>query len=305
MASIQAIRSIAPSNKLLHGQHTISDNTDSVINLVLKFQNQASIDSLIDSYNDCLQSILKITGIRYRYPLLDLTHTIGKTSTTVCSLHLKTDDAFWGDITLYRDQEFTHDEMNNLELVTSLLVQPLKAAIQEKTHSIYAFDENIIGIENSHLVEQLVTREAKLSHREQVPMSIILFDIDRFKKILDSENLIYRDQILYSVMKVIRMNIRDTDLLFRYENDTYCLILKGVNETNAYSVSERVRSAIDSYNFDRTSHNSSHITISAGIAELTTTDSIETIFSRAANAVNHAKKMGRNQSTVADGIFIS
>ena len=305
MASRQAIRSIEPGNKLLPGQHTISDNTDSVINLVLRFQNQASIESLIESYSDCLQSILHIKGIRYRYPLLDLTHKIGSTNTTVCNLHLKAEDNFWGDITIYRDEVLTPIEMNNLELISSLLVQPLKATIQEKTNSVCSFDENIIGIENPHLVEQLVTREAKLSHREQAPMSIILFDIDRFKNIIDSENLIHRDQILYSVMKVIRMNIRDTDLLFRYENDTYCLILKGVDEKNAYSISERVRSAIDSYNFERNSLNSSHITISAGIAELKAADCIETIFSRAANAVNHAKNMGRNQSTVADGVFIS
>lgn len=305
MASIQAIRSIEPSNNLLQGKHSIDGNNDSVISLVLKFQNQATIESLIESYLDCLQSILGVKGIRYRYPLLNLSHSIGSTNQSVCNLHLKADEIFWGDLTIYRSDEFSPEEMNNLELISSLLVQPLKAAIQEKTNSIHSFDENIVGVENRNLVEQLVTREAKLSHREQVPMSIVLFDIDRFQNLIDPGNLIYRDQILYTVMKVIRSNIRDTDLLFRYENDIYCLILKGVNGKNAFSVSERVRKAIDAYNFEKNILNSSHITISSGIAELSATDSIETIFSRATNAVNHAKKLGRNQSTVADGKFIS
>ncbi len=305
MASIQAIRIIEPSNKLLVGKDSISDNSDSVINLVLKFQNQATIESLIESYIDCLQSLLQVKGLRYRYPLLNVTHKVGATENMVCNFHLKTENEFWGDITIFRERKFTEDEMNKFELISSLLIHPLKNAIQEKTNAIHSFDENIIGIENAHLVEQLVTREAKLAHREQVPMSIVLFDIDRFQTIIDSGNLIYRDQILYSVMKVIRSNIRDTDLLFRYENDTYCLILKGVDRKNALLVSERVRKAIDSYNFEKNSLNSSHITISAGIAELEPTDSIDTIFSRSVNAVSYAKKMGRNQSTVADGKFIS
>ena len=304
MTSIQAVRTIEPSNKLLRRQQSINGDSESVINLVLKFQNQTTIELLIESYLECLQSLLHVKGIRYRYPLLDLNHKVGNTNQSVCNLQLKTDESFWGDITIYRSDELSSSEMNNLELITSLVVQPLKAAIQERTNSLHSFDEDIIGIENPTLVEQLVTREAKLSHREQVPMSIILFDIDRFKKIIDSGDLIYRDKILYSVMKMIRSNIRDTDLLFRYENDTYCLILKGVNGQHALSISERVRKVIDTHNFEKNDLHSSHITISSGIAELMPTDSIDTIFSRASKAVNHAKKMGRNQSTVADGKFI-
>ncbi len=281
------------------------ESTGSVLNYALKFQSQLCVETLIQTYEECIQSILNINGLRYRYPLLGISYSLGITDNTQCNFHLKTDDEFWGDITLYRENGLSDSEMKNIELISSLLVHPLRSVIQQKSNSLLSSNEETIGVANAILVEQLVTREAKLSHRERVPLSLILIDIDRFQKISESINFIVRDEILYNVMKVMRTNIRDTDLLFRYDNHTYCLILKGVTANNAFEISERIRNSIDKHSFTTTNNKPAHITVSAGISELSATDSIESIFQRTNNAVHHAKRMGRNQSIVADGKFIS
>ena len=282
-----------------------TETNESAVNFILKLQNQSCIESLLNTFDECIRSIWPITGIRYRYPLLGITHKLGEDNSAQCHLYLKANEQFLGDITIYNDTSISNDVIKNIELISSLLTHPLRAIIQEKSNLLLAGNEETIGIANASLVEQLVTREAKLANRERAPLSLILLDIDRFKRISGQHGFITRDEILYQTMQVLRSNIRDTDLLFRYENDTYCLILKGVTEQNALLVSERIRQAVDDYVFKFNYTKTSHLTISCGIAKLDSNDSIDSIFSRATNAMHHAKKLGRNQSIVADGTFIS
>jgi diguanylate cyclase (GGDEF)-like protein len=305
MKTNKKIRLINPHSHETKVPASIYESTDSVLSYALKFQSQLCVETLIQTYEECIQSILNINGVRYRYPLLSIDCKLGIMSEAQCNFHLTTSDEFWGDITLYREKELSDREVKSIELVSSLLVHPLRAIINQKSNSLLSSSDETIGLANTILVEKLVTREAKLSHREQVPMSLVLIDIDRFQKISDSTNFIIRDDILYNVLKVMRTNIRETDLLFRYENDTYCLILKGVAVNNAFEISERIRKAIDDHNFITTNSKLAHITVSAGISELSTTDSVESIFDRTIHAVQYAKKMGRNQSIIADGKFIS
>ncbi len=281
-----------------------SESQNSVLYFVLRFQNQLTIESLFSAFDECIQSVHAISGIRYRYPLLGISHTIGNRVKQQCCLQIQSNDEFLGDITIFHNHPISRPALNSIELITSLVTHPLRAIIQDIANASLGCNNETIGVANATLVEQLVTREAKLAHREHVDMSLILFDIDRFNMISEARSFIIRDEILYQVMKVIRYHIRDTDLLFRYENDTYCLILKGVNTHNALLISERVRQAIDRYDFD-IGNIKTHITISTGIAKLESNDSIESIFTRAIHATQHAKKMGRNQSIIADGTFIS
>ncbi|MFK7795404.1 MAG: GGDEF domain-containing protein [Gammaproteobacteria bacterium] len=305
MEANKPIKLIKPHNLDTKAHATVLESTGSVLSYTLKFQSQLCVETLIQSYEECIQSILNIDGLRYRYPLLGIAYSLGNMHQAQCNFHLETDDDFWGDITLFRKNELSDNEMKNIELISSLLVHPLRSVIQQKSNSLLSSDEETIGVANATLVEQLVTREAKLSHRERIPMSIVLIDIDRFQRISESTNFIVRDEILYNTMSVMRSNIRDTDLLFRYDNDTYCLILKGVTARNAFEISERIRKSIDNHRFTIANNKAAHITVSAGISELLATDSIETIFERTNHAVQHAKKMGRNQSILADGKFIS
>mgnify|MGYP003640987853 CR=1 FL=1 len=305
METNKPIRQISPHNMELETPETLFESTGSVLSYALRFQSQLCIETLLQSYEECIQSLFNIHGIRYRYPLLGATYSLGTTYNAQCNFQLNTNEEFWGDITIYRGKELTESEMKNIELISSLLVHPLRAIIHQKSNSLLSFNEETTGVANATLVEQLVTREAKLANRERVPMSLVLIDIDRFQNISESADFIVRDEILYNVMRVMRNCIRDTDLLFRYENDIYCLILKGVTDSNALQISERIRKAIDSYSFTTEKNKISHITVSSGISTLLKTDSIETIFDRTTRAVQHAKKMGRNQSIVADGKFIS
>ena len=282
-----------------------NDSTGSALRLVYEFQNQPSLDELFDVYAENISSALPIDGIRYRFPLLAVNFQHGTASNSICNYQLNTEHDVWGDLTVYRDKHFSADEIRQFELITSLLVHPLKAAILHASASLYTEDGEVVGLANPELVDQLIIREAKLASRERVPLSIILFNTDRFTRICKKFGHIYGDKILYEIMQVMHSNLRDTDLLFRYHADTFCLILKGVSGEQAATISDRVRNAIDLHGFRRSKRNPLHLTVSAGIATLEKTDCLDSIMRRANSALSLAKNSGRNQSIVADGRFIN
>ena len=279
--------------------------SNSVFEIIHEFQNEFTIDELFTAYIRIVRSLLTIDGIQYRYPLLGIQLNDGNDRNPACNFQLKTVNDFWGDITVYRSKPISPLELQKMEVLTSLLVHPLKLAIIKLSNSFIAEDGRIVGYSNPKLVEQLITREAKLATREQVPMSIVLFNTDRFNYIRDISGHVHGDKLLYKLMQVMGNNLRDTDLLFRYHGNTFCLILKDVSGVQATDIAERVRSAIDQFSFSHMGNNNFHVTISAGIAELIKTDSLNTLVERANKALSLAKKIGRNQSILADGRFVA
>lgn len=279
--------------------------SNSVLRTIHEFQNEFTFDELFTAYILSVRSILTIDGIQYRYPLLGIQLSDGNNQNPIYNFQLKTTNDFWGDITIYRKEAFSPLELQKMEVLTSLLIHPLKLAIIKASNSLMAEEGRIVGYPNPNFVEQLITREAKLATRERIPMAIVLFNADRFNYIRDISGHVYGDKLLYEIMQVMGNNIRETDLLFRYHGNTFCLILKGVTGLQATRIAERVRSAIDQFSFRHMGNRNLHITISAGIAELIKTDSIDTLVERANKALLLAKKIGRNQSILADGKFVA
>ena len=278
---------------------------DSVFHLIHKFQNHLNIHELINVYIETVRSCLPFNGLRYRYPLLAANYTYGNCVNPICNYQLITEHDVWGDITIYRDTHLTKRELHQIELITSLLIHPLKMAIIQASSALSTIDGNIVGLSNPELVNQMITREGKLAIREQIPMSIVMFNVDRFRRIYDLTGHIYSDYVLYEIMQVMRNKLRDTDLLFRYFGDTFCLILKGVTARSATSISERVRNSIDQYKFKYPNKKSLHITLSAGITKLAKTDTLNSFVTRANKALSLAKQSGRNHSILADERFVA
>lgn len=283
----------------------VNEQSGSVLRLIYEFQNQLSLQELFDVYAENICASLPVDGIRYRFPLLAINLQHGVASNAICNYQLNTKHDVWGDITIYRDKHFNNDEIYQFELITSLLVHPLKTAILHASASLYTDDGGVVGLANSDLVDQLIIREAKLAAREHVPMSIVLFNTDRFKRISNMFGHIHGDKILYDIMQVMHNKLRDTDLLFRYHADTFCLILKGVTGEQSMMISERVRNAVDAFSFCQENNKKLHMTVSAGVAVLEKQDCLDSILKRANNALLLAKNSGRNQSILADGVFIN
>ncbi len=94
-------------------------------------------------------------------------------------------------------------------------------------------------------------------------ISLILLDVDDFKRINDKYGHVIGDRVLKELVKILQENCRSTDILARWGGDEFVIILPGTNMQGAYKLAERLRKSIQAHDF-----HSESITISIGIASI-------------------------------------
>ncbi len=130
-------------------------------------------------------------------------------------------------------------------------------------------------------------------------LSIIVFDIDFFKKINDTYGHPAGDSVLRELGGIVTKKlIRANDYFARYGGEEFVLILSGAPQKNAEEVAERVRSTIESNEFNFEGKKIS-VTVSLGVATRKDETQWNSLFERADKALYQSKQNGRNKVTVA------
>ncbi len=140
------------------------------------------------------------------------------------------------------------------------------------------------------------------------PLSVIMFDIDFFKRVNDTYGHACGDYVLECVAAIIKKSIRAKDMAARYGGEEFTIMLVNTGKRDAMQVGERIRQNVESHDFVFQNQHL-HVTISGGV----TTFSVETNPASSANAlVDQAdkalyisKRNGRNRLTFADGDFLA
>ncbi|MRI82895.1 MAG: hypothetical protein C6I00_00575 [Nitratiruptor sp.] len=133
--------------------------------------------------------------------------------------------------------------------------------------------------------------EAK--HMDQ-PLSMIIFDIDFFKKINDTYGHMVGDKILKEVAEVVRSNIRKSEYFVRWGGEEFIILLPGTSLKGAQMVAEKLRRVIETHQFPEVNR----VTCSFGVTQLLQEDTIATFLERADEALYEAKREGRNRVKV-------
>lgn len=134
----------------------------------------------------------------------------------------------------------------------------------------------------------------KQAERYQVPLSIILLDLDHFKAVNDEYGHQMGDNLLVHLAHLLEQNIRDTDTIGRWGGEEFLLICPGIDLNQAERFSEKLRRLIAETPFDTVGYK----TASFGIAEYAVGDSETTLLERADKALYKAKNAGRNTIVV-------
>jgi len=147
---------------------------------------------------------------------------------------------------------------------------------------------------NRRKFSELLDQEIKKVERNDKSFSIVMLDIDHFKRINDTHGHDAGDYVLKRMTKLVRENIRDLDILSRYGGEEFVIILPERNLKGAIAVAERIRKVIESACFDKVGQ----ITISAGVSDFMQGDNRESVFKKVDNALYIAKNGGRNRVSV-------
>lgn len=127
--------------------------------------------------------------------------------------------------------------------------------------------------------------------RYETPLSLIMFDVDHFKKFNDIYGHDCGDKVLVYIAETIRKIIRETDIAFRYGGEEFVICTPHTALSDAHNVMVRINSIL---NFLSSPCTGSPVTVSSGIAELVEGESLDGLLNRADLLMYKAKEAGRN-----------
>ncbi len=191
-----------------------------------------------------------------------------------------------------KDLQILTSKVNEMESKSSELKNKLERAYKQATH------DPLTGLPNRLAYDERLELEIARFQRYHTALSLVIWDIDFFKKINDSYGHKAGDKTLQIIAKLLIQNCRETDFVSRFGGEEFIMLLPDTDAQAAYIIAEKLRSTIEKTGFN-SNGNKIQITMSCGISQFTKEDSGDTVFKRADKALYQAKKNGRNQCIIA------
>ena len=169
----------------------------------------------------------------------------------------------------------------------------------DKINEVSTTDE-LTGLHNRKYLQERLDAEISRGRRYKTPLSCLLFDIDFFKVVNDMYGYEWGDVLLKNFADKLKALIRKEDVLTRYGDEEFIVILPNTSEDNAFLFAERFRRSIEKMEFIPAGEEERHpITVSGGISTYPCLANVEedanTVIRYAEHALYNAKKRGKNK----------
>jgi len=211
-------------------------------------------------------------------------------------LHLGTRQLGVLNLVMAPDAVFTGDEIRLLQTVGDQLSAAIERARLYESAELMATVDSLTGLINRRYFFQLSQKEFERSSRYQFPVSILMIDIDLFKRVNDHFGHLIGDQVLSRIGQCFRAILRSSDVVGRYGGEEFVVLMPETNLQNAMTIAERLRISVTNHPF-ATDKGDISLTISIGVAckETHSEESLETVLENADQALLRAKQNGRNK----------
>jgi diguanylate cyclase (GGDEF)-like protein len=156
---------------------------------------------------------------------------------------------------------------------------------------ILASTDSLTKVYNRAKYDEIMGREIERTKRYNRFLSLVMFDIDVFKKINDTYGHLNGDIVLKNIVALVKEEVRKIDYLIRWGGDEFILILPETNLEGAKGLAERIRNSIADQKFE----NMEGVTVSLGITQFSKDDTEDSLMKRADEALYKAKMNGGNR----------
>ncbi|MES9937812.1 MAG: GGDEF domain-containing protein [Sedimenticola sp.] len=254
------------------------------------------IEELIPLFFKQLNRVIAFDGIHFQKPDDKIDVGLGIQIGHSCSYQLQVATEELGTLDFIRRSPFSDDDLHTIESLLAGTLYPLRNALLYHKAQRSAMLDPLTGAGNRTAMDSTMHREIELARRYDIPLSIILLDIDHFKGINDNYGHLHGDTALQEVARCANKTIRDSDLLFRFGGEEFLILLNNTGPEGAYQLAERIRNSIE-----MTSPIPSldlRITASFGVSTLNDDDDTQTLFKRVDDALYRAKENGRNRVVI-------
>jgi len=223
---------------------------------------------------------------------------IGVTRTTsVCYLPLIIDGKPMGVLWMW-GEGLHESDMPTMSLFASQLAAALQNANLLTEVGRLAITDELTGIYNRRYFFEMAEKKFARALKNKNPLSVLLVDIDHFKKFNDSYGHVVGDQVLRASAQMMVSALRESDILRRYGGEEFSIILPDTNNSAAIYAAERLLAKVSDIPID-TEAGKLSIQISIGIAGMSKeTPTLHSLIVRADQAMYIAKSAGRNRLAV-------
>jgi len=197
----------------------------------------------------------------------------------------------------FEPRRFPQERLDLLSILASFAAMSIdNARLHEKMRSL-ACTDGLTGLYNQRQFKHMVRDEVTRAARYQKPLSLVMFDIDDFKKFNDSYGHPNGDKVLVAVAEILQGTLREYDLAFRYGGEEFVVLLPEADLSMALVAAERARFAIEAESaryLDGVTDRG--VTVSVGVAAYPRDGGdAEALFKTVDDLLYRAKALGKNK----------
>lgn len=266
--------------------------------LALRLQTSLEADRILDIFFHESQQLLPLDYLSYQHSGADLRLEYGELASHAASYRMTHAGEYLGELCFRRRLPFSEAELGQLESLISSLLYPLRNALLYRAAIQTAMRDALTGTGNRVAMDQALSREVELARRNLLPLSVLMLDLDHFKRINDLHGHSHGDEALRAVAMAIKSNLRNVDMVFRFGGEEFLVLLSNTAGTGAVQVGERLRQAVEQLQFAADGE-SVALSISLGCATLQSGEDVDDLLRRADMALYSAKRNGRNRLACA------
>ena len=189
-------------------------------------------------------------------------------------------------------REFGVRETEILSHLAALVMRELELRAEAAT-------DLLTGAGSRRGLKEEVGKHLALAARHQIPLSCVALDIDHFKRVNDTYGHAAGDQVLAGSVRALKEALRQSDFIGRVGGEEFVILLPQTELTTAIQVAEKLRSIVKSLRFPG-SIPPIAVTTSFGVSSYAAGDDVESLLSRADQALYEAKRTGRDRVCVTD-----
>lgn len=266
--------------------------------LSLRLQTSLEAERILELFFSEVQRLVPLSALSYQLASCDLRLDLGERANHSAGYRLNHEGEYLGELTFRRNQRFSEDELGQLESLLASLLFPLRNALLYRAALQTALRDPLTDTGNRIAMEQTLKREVDIARRTLQPLSILMVDIDHFKRVNDNHGHIAGDEALKAVASALKDSLRNVDMVFRYGGEEFMVLLSGTSREAASIVGERLRMAVLGIQY-LVENRAIELSVSLGCASLLPGESMDSLLRRADNALYVSKRDGRNRLSMA------